>query len=79
MTILVSIVIDQVLQNNFIHPVKPITQTAHTVSSAMKWEDLMATTIAGHSSLKLSFWTSIIGTTSEDVMLIFASVCGEKT
>ena len=30
----------------------------------------MASTMAGHSSLKLSFWTSMTGTTMEDAMLV---------
>lgn len=43
-----------------------------TVSSATKEDVLIATTMAGQSSLKLTLCTSMTGTTS-DVMLIWAS------
>ena len=39
-----------------------------TVSSATKEDVFMANTMAGQSSLKVSFWTSITGTTIEEAM-----------
>lgn len=58
-------------QSALVHASRTRTHTfALTVSSATKEDDLMATIIAGQRFLKLSFWTSITGTTSEDVMFV---------
>lgn len=46
---------------------------APTVSRAINEDDLMASTIAGQSSLKLSVWTSITGTT-KDVIIVYKCV-----
>lgn len=48
-----------------------------TVSRAINEDDLMASTIAGQSSLKLSVWTSITGTT-KDVITVHKCVNSKK-
>lgn len=50
---------------------------APTVSRATNEDDLMASTIAGQSSLKLSVWTSITGTT-KDVIIVYKCVDSKK-
>lgn len=50
---------------------------APTVSRATNEDDLMASTIAGQSSLKLSIWTSITGTT-KDVIIVYKCVDSDK-
>lgn len=52
---------------------------ALTVSSATNEDVLMAITIAGQSSLKLPSWTSITGTSNEDVMFVPTGVWKESS